>query len=1087
MNNRTVYLFSSLFLLICCWQPLSAHAVYQKKIDFKAQNKPLKTILNLLEEQSNYFFLYDNTLLEKHQNININIESLSFKDALDLLSERINIDYKIVDNTVTLFPKKAKAQQEKLITGTIKLKDTDNDVPYTTNGVSIQVKGTNKGTSTNFKGEFSLQVPVPSTLVISYIGYDKQEFSVTPSTVSVQSTLKQSEGSISEVIVTAYGTKETRENQIGSAYTITAKDIEKRPSLRIDALLEGVVPGVQFSSQDAGSSAPRPRYSTRIRGESSSPGGTMSNEPLWVIDGVPLNTGGTTNSIAGVETTISPLTYLNPEDIESVTVLKDASAAALYGASASNGVIIIRTKKGQGEPKVRYTYRWTMDKIAKHNTYNTLNSEQYRSIINEMNLNDKIAVYEEGSTDWLKDYYDSGRINQHNISVSGSNANTNYYISGSIYDQKLTSIGNSTKRYSLRSQVNTDIGSRLSVGFVFGGSYNQNDIFRVSNSFYSNLPIVSPYNRDGSYAVLDYAGNRIMPSLAERIQNDYIQNGLQSFGQMQATFRIIDGLELSSHNGIDFTSLDELRYHSMLNLTGQSNNGQLYKNQSQMYNLTTTNMLNYSKNIYDGQLSATLGIEANMDNRSSVGASAFGFPNDHVREINMAPADNRRSSGTREKNASLSHLGRLGYLWSNKYNASFSFRRDGDSDFGKDVKWSTFYAAGAAWTVSNEEFWKSKIINFLKVKMSYGTTGNGRFNGNYAKGLYTFKDSETYGDIIGATMSRGRNSHIRWETTYKFNTGIDFKLFNRVDVGLEYYKDITRDLVYNTPVSLTSGQRSIYRNVGSLQNTGFEAVIKSTNIQTENFYWFTNFNLSLNRNKVLELAEGFSRSTGNNITQEGYDSRALYLVRWAGVDPSTGAPMWYDINGNVTKVYDPENRVIIGSPNPDFYGGITNTLSYRNFNLSFLLTYTKGGLLLNELSNRAEHDGRNILNTNMSVNLLDHWQYPGDLSVNPMLTTMSNNSNRYSTRYLQDKSHIQFKNISLEYNVPSEHLKRFFLKGASIYAIADNLAIWTPYRTHKKLNKGNGNTETIRLNTYANSREGLPEQISFSLGVNLTF
>ncbi|MDR2284068.1 MAG: TonB-dependent receptor plug domain-containing protein, partial [Sphingobacterium sp.] len=579
MNNRTVYLFSSFFLLICCWQPLSAHAVYQKKIDVKAENKPLKTILNLLEEQSNYFFLYDNTLLEKHQNININFANLSLKDALDLLSERINVDYKIVDNTVTLFPKKAKAQQEKLITGTIKLKDTDNDVPYTTNGVSIQVKGTNKGTTTNFKGEFSLQVPVSSTLVISYIGYDKQEFSVTPSTVSVQSTLKQSEGSISEVIVTAYGTKETRENQIGSAYTITAKDIEKRPSLRIDALLQGVVPGVQFSSQDQTNSSPRPRFSTRVRGESSSPGGTMSNEPLWVIDGVPLNTGGTTNSIAGVETSISPLTYINPDDIESITVLKDASATVLYGSSASNGVVIIRTKKGQGVPTVRYTFRKTLDRIASHNTFNVLNPKQYREVVNEMGLSSKIAVYEDGATNWLEAFYDTGRINQHGISVSGSNENTNYYISGSVYDQKLTATANTTKRYSLRSQINTDISSRLSLNFVFGGSYNKNDMFNIKNAYYSNLPIISLYDRDGNYAIRDYAGIALSPSLAESVQNENRQNTFQSFGQIQGTFRIIDGLEFTTRNGIDISSLQELRYSSMHNLTGMTNKGYLYKNQ----------------------------------------------------------------------------------------------------------------------------------------------------------------------------------------------------------------------------------------------------------------------------------------------------------------------------------------------------------------------------------------------------------------------------------------------------------------------------------------------------------------------------
>lgn len=206
----------------------------------------------------------------------------------------------------------------------------------------------------------------------------------------------------------------------------------------------------------------------------------------------------------------------------------------------------------------------------------------------------------------------------------------------------------------------------------------------------------------------------------------------------------------------------------------------------------------------------------------------------------------------------------------------------------------------------------------------------------------------------------------------------------------------------------------------------------------------------MNRNKVLELREGFERSSETTIMKEGYDSRALYLVRWAGVDPSTGMPMWYDINGDITRVFSADNRVIIGSPNADFFGGFTNTFSYKNFNLSFLMIYSKGGQALNRVRLQTEHDGRNILSDNPSTNLLDHWRYPGDLSVNPKLTTEANNSNRISTRYLQDQTNIQFKNISLEYSIPQENLKKFFLKGASIYAQADNIAVWTPYRNKKR-------------------------------------
>ncbi|RZL05426.1 MAG: SusC/RagA family TonB-linked outer membrane protein, partial [Pedobacter sp.] len=471
--------------------------------------------------------------------------------------------------------------------------------------VSILIKGTNKGTTTDFKGMFSLKINGPVTLVISYLGYEKKEINVN-ATTKIDLVLQELQGMLKEVVVSAYGIKEAKENQIGSAYTVTAKDLEKRPALRIDALLQGLVPGLEFSSQDQGGAA-RPRYSTRLRGESSAPYGVMANDPLWVLDGIPVNTGGTTNSIAGPETSISPLSYINPEDIESITVLKDASATAIYGSSGSNGVILVRTKKGNGTPIVKYTFRTTIDEIASHNTFNVLSGDQYRRVVNEMGLGASIAGYGDVSNNWLDTYYRKGQINTHNLSVSGSNESTNYYVSGSFYDQKLTSITNETQRYSLRSQINTDVSKRLSFNFVFGGSFNNNAMWTVGNNYYTELPVRSPYNKDGSYALFDYLGYGLYPSLAEAYQNDNDQSTLQAFSQIQATFRIMPGLDFTTRAGVDFSSINEVIYSSMQNLTGMDSNGYLYKNQSRQYNWTSNGTLNYTKQLFDGTLSSLLG------------------------------------------------------------------------------------------------------------------------------------------------------------------------------------------------------------------------------------------------------------------------------------------------------------------------------------------------------------------------------------------------------------------------------------------------------------------------------------------------
>lgn len=1089
MNKLLSKLLTFFLVLVCFYFPSWANANSLQKIDLNAQNKSLKTIIESLEKQSNYYFIYDNDLLNSNKNLSVNFDNLTFEETVKLLSSKINVNYKIVDKTVTLYSKGNNvSQQEVTITGFVKLKNKDNNIPFAVNGVSVLIKGTNKGTTTDFKGQFLLKINGPVTLVISYLGYEKKEINVNGAT-KIDLVLQELEGTLNEVVVSAYGIKETKENQIGSAYTVTAKDLEKRPALRIDALLEGLVPGLEFSSQDQNGAA-RPRYSTRIRGEASAPYGVMSNEPLWVLDGIPVNTGGTTNFIAGPETSISPLTYINPEDIESITVLKDASATAIYGSSGSNGVILVRTKKGNGTPIVKYTFRTTIDQLAAHNTFNVLNGDQYRRVVNEMGLSADIADYGNVSTNWLDTYYKQGQINTHNLSLSGSNESTNYYISGSFYDQKLTRIVNETQRYSLRSQINTDVSKKLSFNFVFGGSLNSNDMWSIGDNYYTELPVRSPYNPDGSYALYDYLGNKLVPSLAEAYQNDNDQSTLQAFSQIQATFRIMPGLDFTTRAGIDFSSINELRYESMQNLTGRDRNGYLYKNQSRLYNWTSSSTLKYTKQLFDGELNALLGFEANKSNSSYIKASAFNFPNDYVRELSMAISTNTRSNGGTTEMASMSNFGQLSYLWKEKYNVSFSYRRDGDSDFGQDVKWANFYAVGGAWTISKEDFWKNNVpeeINFLKFKASYGTAGNGRFNGNYAKGIYDLSEANAYGDIVGATMTRGRNSGLKWETTYKFNTGIDFSLFNRVNVGLEYYRDITQDLISDATVSFTTGQRSIYQNNGKLRNTGFEATISSTNINKGSFTWTTNFNLAFNRNKVLSLATEVGQSNTTSIMQVGYDTRSVYLVRWAGVDPSTGDPMWYDAAGNITKLFDLNNRVIIGRPNPDFYGGVTNLLSYKGFNLSFLVLYTKGGISLSDLSSTTGHDGLNILSNNMSTDLLDHWKYPGDLSVNPRLTSIATGSNRQSTRYLLDRSNIQLKNVSIEYRLPDNFVKRGFLKRAAVYIMADNVAIWTPYRTSKRNNLGNGEYETIKLNTYANSLNGVPASASYSAGINLTF
>ncbi|MBD1428878.1 SusC/RagA family TonB-linked outer membrane protein [Sphingobacterium litopenaei] len=1068
----------------------SAHT-FAQRIQLNVKNQNLRTVLAQLEKQSGYSFIYDSKLCTS-QIFNLNLDESSVETSLVKLSKELGFEYSIVNKTVTL----KTIQQTVELSGKVSLLDEDG-VTRPATGVSVTIKGTSKSVMTNNAGEYKLNAPLNSQIVFSLIGYKKKEVNTNDLAVNRNVVLELSNEYIDEVVVMAYGRKETKENQTGSAFTITAKDIENRPALRIDALLEGLVPGVEFQSQDGGSNASaRPRFSTRVRGESSTLGGTTSNEPLWIVDGVPLYTGGTTNSIPGTDVSVSPLTYLDVNDIESLTVLKDASATTIYGANGSNGVILVTTKKGKGKPKISYSLRAGLNKRVGNN-FTYLDGPQYLSIVKRMGMLDGLGNIDTTvNTYWPDHYFRNGFNTMHSLSISGSTDNISYYLSGNVYDDKLITIGNTTKRYSMNSNLRANVSKRMTVFGGINGSYNLNDLFNPGNAYYQYSPLISPYGTKGEYIERDPNGRLLqnMPGLAE--QNDHNQNAIWILGNAGFNYSIIDGLNFNTNNGFDISSINENQYESMNNYTGRSSNGYASRAQNQVVNLVSSNTLNYMRDIFSGKFDIMVGTEARRENRHSVSAGGWNFPNDNIREISFVSSTNRTGIGSRAKQTLLSYFGRAGYNFDDRYNVNYTYRKDGSSNFGKDVKWGTFSSIGAAWTVSNESFWpENDVMNFLKFKVSYGTTGNSRFSSNYAKGVYSYADDNAYGGNAGAVMSRGMNDKLKWETTNMLNTGIDFDIFRRVNIAAEYYRNITHDLIDDSYVSMVGGFRRIYQNVGKLQNSGFELTVNSYNIQKENFKWNTTWILSLNRNKVLELSEGLDRSTGNTIMREGYNSRSHYLVRWAGVDPSTGDPMWYDINGNITKVYNTANRVIVGNPTPDFYGGITNNFSYKNFGLSVFLKYNKGGYYFDQISRNIGQDGLNILDGNQGVDVLNAWQYPGYLATFPRLSNVSTSSIMNSTRYLKDRTYLALENISFSYRLDDNLVKKLHLSNLTLTAMGSKLGMWTPYSNKKGTAKNfvNGsnaniiNDNSIVMNTYDMVLESNVRTANYSFAISVMF
>jgi TonB-linked SusC/RagA family outer membrane protein len=1073
--NRKILLIMKLtvFLILLAAFGVKASG-YAQKVSIHAKNESLEKVWESIKTQTGYYFLYDAKEAKKKGKINLDVKNVELKDVLDEVTSQLNLNYKIIDKTVIFSEslpesKLSVKQEEILIKGVVKSKEGVGQPDQALPGVVVMLKGTSKAINTGIDGRYSIKAPANATLVFSIIGYGTKEVAIEGKNI-IDVVLIETASNLQEVIITAYGTKETKENQVGSAYQLTSKDLEFRPLNRIDQLLDGVVPGIMVEMQDQTASSARPRFQTRIRGESTF---GSSNEPLWVIDGIPMNTGDETNMILGTNTSISPLTFLNPNDIESIITLKDATATSIYGANGANGVILITTKKGKnGADRVNYGFRTGVN-LLNNRKFHVLSAPEYRELLAESFANNTSLtvnpVIDLGtSTDWYDVFFKNGVTTQHDLSFSGGNAKTKYYVSGAYFNEKPIMIKNQTQRFSSRINLDQNINKSIDLFFKMGTSYIVNNMFNPGNSYYINRPIDSPFDANGNY-VLKYYNK-----LADAEYNDDKQKTMAMYANVGGSINIIPGLKYTTTNGIDYTSIVEDYYASMYSYSGSLDKGDAYKGQTSNFVWNTQHRFNYEKIFGKHSINALLGAEATDKSRRSVSATGYGFANDKIREVPYAITRNGTSSATEQ--SGLSYYGQLNYSWDRKYHLVSSFRGDANSDFGSDVRWATFKSIGASWTISNEKFWDIKQIDFAKLKLSYGTNGNSRIGAYKSKGIYSFSTDNNYNGSSGALMSNGENPVLSWETTYLLNAGLSLGLFKRISLDIEAYYNRTINALDDVDVTRTTGFTGILQNVGSIRNRGIEIVLNTQNIMHKDFEWRTSLNFSLNRNMILELYNNNEKIFGSTIRKVGEDIKTNYLIRWAGVDPRDGGPLWYDARGNLTKVFDMNNRVLTGRQSPDFFGGMTNTIDYKNFSLRGLFQYTVGGYLFSSLQRDAESDGRNLASDNQSRNQLDRWREPGDLTLVPKTVLNENADNgRNSTRFLHNRTAFRITNVSLNYRFPKELLSKISLNTASLYLQADNVAFWTPYKTKEN------------YNDYKNSYNPYPQPLVLSFGLNVGF
>jgi TonB-linked SusC/RagA family outer membrane protein len=1069
-----------------------------ENVSLTVQNQPLSLVLQTLEKRTSYTFLYKNDQIQKAPKVTLSVENEPLKEVLDKILSPAGLLW-VVDDKVIILKMNQKEQPKgvsnvkTILTGRV-VDEKGEPLP----GCTILEKGLSKpAVISDAEGHFLIQLngeyPV---LVVSFIGMKTREIPVDHQT-NIQIVLSENTVILNDYVVLGYGMAQKKADLVGSAYQVDSKKIEALPAGRIDNLLDGMVPGLQISFDSDLASNTSPRYTTRVRGQTSL---SASKEPLWIVDGVRVYTGETTNLVPGMSSTISPLSYISSEDIESFTVLKDASATSLYGADGSNGVILVTTKKGTAtKSTLSLSASHGVSKINKSTQFKVLNASQYMTLAKEAWVNagkdislfpfqdNDVNTYSTTDTDWSDVYYGQGSIDEVNLTLRGGTDKAHYYISGGYFKDQSTIKGNEQERYSVRSNTELNINKRLTLSLNTSTSFNVNKIFNPGDDYYQNLPIYSPYNNDGSYRfynkLYDYeAGTtnwvtqKFWNTVPEREENDNRQRSLANNTTLLLNYQVMKSLRFTSQFGVNFQSSYEDIYNASTNWSGYSStaseSGGSSRNNANFLLWTAVQRLNYDKVMGKHHLSGVAALEANSKDYYTLSGSAYGFVNDHIKELSYASGEDYVSSSA-TTTRSMSFLGQANYSYDNRYFIVLNGRRDGNSDFGSDVQWANFASVGVSWNMHNEAFYALSNVNVFKWKLSYGTNGNSRMGSQQSMGLYSY--STSYMGEGGGTISATPNPILSWETTHMFNTGLRLRFFDRLDVDMEAYYNKTVGLLSDLDVSRLTGDTRVVRNMGSLRNRGVEATIGLDVIRTKDLNWNFEVNMAHNENKVLKLYNHISKVMGTKIWEEGKDINTFYLIRWAGVDPQDGAPLWYDANGNITRTYNTDNRVAYKSSSPDVSGGFTNTVSYRNWSLTSVASYVIGGYSFSNFSRRSSSDGGSILEENQSVNQLDRWQEPGDVASTPKLVYgNSSNSTMNSTRYLFNTTRLLLRNVSLSYGVPKRWANLVGLNSAHVYLTGDNLGLWTPY-DHKN------------RNSYRQCMSGYPMETTYTVGFGCTF
>lgn len=1107
-----------------------------RTVNITKNNVNLNEIIEEIEKQTDYLFIY-NEKVDVNLKTSISAKEESIESILNTLFRNTKINYKVEGSHVILSKKEGLAninnpvvlQQGKTISGTVV--DSYGEPVI---GANVVEKGTTNGTITDFDGHFSITVGERAVLSFSYIGYKPQE-TIVGDQASLNIKLAEDTEALEEVVVIGYGVVK-KKDLTGAVSQISSGSLKNLKVSHPTQAMAGQMAGVQVQ-QVAG--APGQAATIRVRGSGSI---SASSSPLYVVDGYPL---GEQN-----------LNSINPSDIESIEVLKDASAAAIYGSRAANGVVLVTTKSGkQGKVSINLDMYYGLQDVTKQ--MDLLNAQEFAMISKEAfnnNYLDRVAgasvsdplssrpaggryrypaIYDDADamakigagTDWQDEIFRTAPIQNYQVSVSGGDEKTKYMFSAGYFNQEGIVIGSDYERFSARAKIDSEFTKWLKVGINLAPTYMNSNLIEtghwasdgVINSALATSAIVPVRNTDGTwasqseYAVAGDGLTGVPNAVASALDIDRTQKNFRFFGNLYAEIALMKNLKIKSTIGADVMEFRENYFRPsnvpkngvVAPLPSTDRKGHVLN--KEVINWLNENTISYFESFGLHEIDAVAGftVQKNMYNESK--AEGSDFPNDIIRTISNAKV--KTSSSNIEEWSLVSYLARVNYRFNNRYYLTASIRTDGSSRFGKNNRYGYFPSGSVAWRLSQEDFMKDiSWLNDMKLRFSFGLTGNNSIP-NYGSigtmNIQNYVFGAGPGNVFsGAAQKSFANADLTWEKTKQYDLGLEFSVLNnRLSFSFDAYQRNTTDLLMNVDIPTITGFSNSWRNIGKLDNKGIEIGINTVNVQTNDILWTTNMNLSTNTNKVVALGPtgdpiyGDGGAGTTHITMIGQPIGSFYGYKQIGVymnqadldnnprlsDSHVGDVKFADIDGS--KTIDANDRTIIGNNMPDFTWGMTNSVTYKNFDLSIVLQGVHG--------NEVLHLGKRFYtqlegNQNQMKDVLNRWQSeanPGDGWTPRANSLTTGQNNVVSSRWIEDASFVRINNLTFGYTLPQSFAQRCNMQYARVYLSAQNLATFTGYSGFNPETSHKEDNVTAPGTDYGM----YPLARTITLGVNVTF